>query len=100
MGTNLRLSPKDGRYPPKKPIGENRRVILIQRVSASHQAGNSVFAVQGNHAMHKQPVLERKQNDVARSNIIDLRLFHQKVVAWANAWEHTASANTKTNSSR
>jgi hypothetical protein len=100
METNLRLSSKDRGYAPKKPIGENRRVILIQGVPARHQAGNSVFTVLGNHAMRKQPVLARKENDIPRSNLIQLRPFYEKVVARANAWEHTAPANTKSNSSR
>ncbi len=97
---NLRLSPKDRRHAPKKLIGEDRRVILIQRVPARHQAGNSVFMVLGNHAMRNQPVLARKHSDIARGNLIQLRPLHEKDVAWANAREHTAAANANTRRSR
>ena len=97
---NLRLSPKDRRHAPKKLIGEDRRVILIQQVPASHQAGNAVFNVLGNHAMRKQPVLARKEHDIAWGNLIQLRPLHEKDVARANAREHTASTNTNTRRSR
>jgi len=100
MRTNLRLSPEDRRHAPQKLIGEDWKVILIQRVPARHQARNSVLKVLGNHAMRKQPVLARKENDIARSSLIQLRPLHEKDVAWANAREHTASANTDTRRSR
>jgi len=50
--------------------------------------------------MRNQPVLARKENDIARSGLMQLRPLHEKDVAWANAREHTAAANTNTHLSR
>jgi hypothetical protein len=69
---------------------KNRRIVFIQRVTASHQAGIALsYAI--HNAMRDKAVVTREKNDVTGSQFVQFLTPNCQDIPRQNTWEHATT---------
>jgi hypothetical protein len=65
----VKAASADESHTPQHLMGKNRRIVFIQRVTASHQAGMTL-APRTYNAMRKEAIVAGKQNNVTADHLV------------------------------